>query len=166
MHTSQSRSTLALVLSLALPLGSVAAESSHPCAQVRDDSDRLACYDATFGKPARSATPVADASEVPARPVPAPVATPLLSVAPEKSVAKAEKEAAGPAIGAATVTQVQRRVDGRLVVTLDNAQTWVQLERDAAIEVAVGDKITVRSAMFGSYILVTKSGLQTRVQLR
>ena len=30
-------------------------EAQHPCAHVRDDTERLACYDQAFGKPAASA---------------------------------------------------------------------------------------------------------------
>jgi hypothetical protein len=59
---------------------------------------------------------------------------------------------------------VTRRADGRLVVTLDDGQVWSQIERDAAVEVAVGDKVTVRPGLLGSNILVTRAGVQTKVK--
>jgi hypothetical protein len=68
-------------------------------------------------------------------------------------------------MGSASVSAVTRRADGRLVVTLDNGQVWSQLERDNATEVAVGDKVNVRRGSLGSYILTTRSGVQTKVHV-
>lgn len=49
-------------------------------------------------------------------------------------------------------------------MTLDDGQVWSQIERDAAVEVAVGDKVTVRPGLLGSNILVTRAGVQTKVK--
>ena len=36
-------------------------EAQHPCAQLRNDTERLACYDQAFGKPAAAAAATAAA---------------------------------------------------------------------------------------------------------
>ena len=42
---------------------SAADAAKHPCANVRDDADRLACYDEAFGKPIEAAAAPAAAPE-------------------------------------------------------------------------------------------------------
>jgi hypothetical protein len=49
-------------------------------------------------------------------------------------------------------------------VTLDNAQVWAQSEFNSQADVEIGDSVTVRRAAFGSYLLVTKAGIGTRVK--
>ena len=132
----------------ALPAADAA---KHPCANVRDDTDRLACYDQAFGKPAE------------------PVATP-----PEAQFGYTEQEAKrqagkapepeGPKAITAAVTSLDRQRDGKFVVTLDNAQVWSQSEINSQADVAVGDTVTVRRGVLGSYLLVTKAGIGTRVR--
>jgi hypothetical protein len=131
--------------------GSPAAEvAKHPCAHVRDDADRLACYDQAFGKPAE---PVA--------------AAPEKFGLPEKETPrqlKASGETAAPSSVTSTITTVSRQRDGKFVVTLDNAQVWSQSETSSQADVEVGDAITVRRGALGSYLLVTKAGIATRVR--
>jgi hypothetical protein len=117
--------------------------AQHPCAQVRDDTDRLACYDSAFGKPAKPA-PAAEQFGRPAKPAPA--------------------AAAAPASVTAAVTALDRLRDGKFVVTLDNSQVWSQSEINSQALVAIGDTVTVRRAALGSYLLVTKAGIATRVK--
>jgi hypothetical protein len=112
----------------------------HPCAQVRDETDRLACYDQAFGKPADSVPP---------------------KVVRESATTPRTK----PAAVTAAVTSLERRGDGKFVVTLDNDQTWSQSELNSQADVAVGDTVTVRPAALGSFLLVTKDGIATRVKL-
>jgi hypothetical protein len=73
---------------------------------------------------------------------------------------------AQPVIGTSSVTQVSRTANGRFIATLDNGQVWAQLERDTTAEVQVGDQVTVRKASLGSYMMVTRSGVRTRVHLQ
>lgn len=148
-----------------------AAETSHPCAQVRDDTDRLACYDAAFGKPARpaTATSAGDSPRPPAATPPSappaagrPTAAPT-AAKPERAVAKSDAPVQTTATFTAAVTAFSRLNNGRFVVTLENGQVWQQIEPDAVAEVAVGDKVTLRPAMLGSWMLVTRAGVKTRV---
>ena len=47
---------------------------------------------------------------------------------------------------------------------MDNGLVWSQLERDTTAEVAVGDTVTVRAGVLGSYILTTRGGVRTKVK--
>ena len=156
------------------------AQQAPRCSDLFDDAQRLACYDAAFGKPSRtpaggstsapSVTAPAARSAVTASPSassPAPVvrAAPVAPVA-VPAPAAAPAPAAQPLVGTSAVTQVARTANGRFVVTLDNGQVWAQLERDPAAEVQTGDQVTVRKASLGSYMMVTKSGVRTRVRLQ
>ena len=129
-------------------------EVQHPCAHVRDDTDRLACYDQAFGKPAAAAAATA--------------------AAPQEQFGFTEKElarntgqsavsAAAESVTAA-ITSLVRRHDGKFVVTLDNAQVWAQSEFNSQADVEMGDSVTVRRGALGSYLLVTKAGIGTRVK--
>lgn len=127
-----------------------AEEAKHPCAHVRDSKDRLACYDQAFGKPADSE----------------PAATAEKFGLPEKEVPAKNKagENAEPSSVTAAVTSLSRQRDGKFVATLDNAQVWSQTEINSQADVRVGDAVTVRRGAFGSYLLVTKAGIATRVR--
>jgi len=131
------------------PATSFAADDAgHPCARVRDDKDRLACYDQAFGKPADSVTA-------------APAAKFGL---PEKEVPRKSGENAAPTSVVAAITSLSRQRDGKFVVTLDNAQVWSQTEINSQADVQVGDAVTVRRGALSSYLLVTKAGIATRVR--
>jgi hypothetical protein len=145
-----------LIAALALPL-CVHAAASHRCAEQVDDAQRLACYDAAFGKPVRPAgastanTPVLSSS-----PVPSPSA-PLSPAAP------APAAAAQPVSFTAKVTALRSTANGRFVATLDNSQVWAQLEPDSTIQISVGDVITVKPGFAQSHFLLTPVGNRTRV---
>jgi hypothetical protein len=64
----------------------------------------------------------------------------------------------------AAIKSLDRRRDGKFVVTLDNTQVWAQSEFNSQADVQVGDAITVRRGALGSYLLVTKAGIGTRVK--
>lgn len=123
-------------------------EARHRCAQVRDDAERLACYDQAFGNPAAPAT-----------------AAPAQKFGlPEKNVPRESSENGPPASIAGAIVSLTRQRDGKFVVTLDNAQVWSQSEINSQADVAVGDAVTVRRGALGSYLLVTKDGIATRVR--
>ncbi|MEJ0086579.1 MAG: hypothetical protein WDO72_12905 [Pseudomonadota bacterium] len=64
----------------------------------------------------------------------------------------------------ATVVQLSVRSNGRFIVTLDNGTVWSQSQNKSDVRVAVGDNITLRKATLGSYVLVTRDGVSTRVK--
>jgi hypothetical protein len=111
----------------------------HRCAELRDDAERLACYDAEFGKPtAAVSTPAPAAGGAPPQP----------EIASVTSV----------------VAAVARKRDGRFLITLANGQVWAQSELESKASVEAGDTVTVRRASFGSYLIVTKAGIATRAK--
>jgi hypothetical protein len=64
----------------------------------------------------------------------------------------------------ATVVQLSVRGNGRFIVTLDNGTVWSQTRGKEDVRVAVGDNITLKKATLGSYLLVTRDGVSTRVK--
>ena len=130
---------IAVVIALFTASAGLCAEedTQHPCASVRDDGDRLACYDAAFGKPATAKSP-------------------------EQFGLPTEKPSPSTPAEPTTITATVH--DGKFVVTLDNAQVWSQSEINSQADVRVGDSITVRRGALKSYLLVTKAGIATRVK--
>ena len=127
--------------------------SGHRCAQVGDNTARLACYNQVFGKPAETAA---------------------VAPAPKKEFGFTDKALArnggqsatssAPDSVTAAVTSLARRRDGKFVVTLDNAQVWAQSEINSQADVEIGDSVVVRRGALGSYLLVTRAGIGTRVK--
>jgi hypothetical protein len=64
----------------------------------------------------------------------------------------------------ATVVQLSMRSSGRFIVTLDNGTVWSQSQNKSDVRVAIGDNITLKKASLGSYLLVTRDGVSTRVK--
>ena len=79
---------------------------------------------------------------------------------------EARKEERVPSLTviAATVVQLSVRSNGRFIVTLDNGTVWSQSQNKSDVRVAVGDNITLKKASLGSYLLVTRDGVSTRVK--
>jgi hypothetical protein len=126
------------------------------CRGIADDRARLACYDAVA---AATAVPVASAATPAAPPVvpaPAPTAVELFG-RDSDSAAEALGAAAGvaPLAGlSATLTNVARAPDGRLMLTLDNGQAWSQVDTRRVV-LQAGDAVVIRRAALGSYLLST-----------
>jgi hypothetical protein len=73
-------------------------------------------------------------------------------------------ERQSPSSFVAKVTTVEWRRDNRFVVTLDNSQVWQQAETLTTARPMAGDPVTIRAAALGSYLLVTKASIATRVR--
>jgi len=147
------------------------------CVAVSDDAARLACYDRAFGRKAASSRTAATATSAAPVPAPPPNAAPV-PAAPKDPVAefglteaarqakdpdKAAAAAAAPTSIAAKVISVRFRKYGEFVVTLDNGQVWEQNEPMPSAIVRVGDTVTVKKAILGSYTLVTAARVATKV---
>lgn len=50
------------------------------------------------------------------------------------------------------ITAMRRNPDGKLVLTLENGQVWVQLD-SRRVRLAAGDEVRIRRAAMGSYLL-------------
>ncbi|HEY2417271.1 MAG TPA: hypothetical protein VGH84_05085 [Steroidobacteraceae bacterium] len=158
---------------LALPGPFVCAASSavpaslQACTQESDDSRRLACYDHEMARLAAAPPPAANTAPALA-PAPAAKAVPDQSfgLTPERQrqlEPRASRDKVVPQTLSSTVSAVTPRADGRLVMTLANGQVWIQGEAYEVFHVNVGDKITIKPGLLGSYHLYAPSGYATRV---
>lgn len=131
-----------------------AQEQSHSCAGVAGPTERLACYDAVF-------PPLSDPE--------------ALAQAKEKAVAefglsssqlreRTPNHAPEPSRIEAAVASLSQRSDGSRVVTLDNGQVWVLTKVTSKGPLNVGDRVKVRAAALGTYMLVTPGGVPLRVR--
>jgi hypothetical protein len=59
-----------------------------------------------------------------------------------------------PDVIAANVTDVERTAEGRLVVTLDNGQTWMQTDSSTPGGLRPGTRIRIEKAALGSFAMV------------
>jgi hypothetical protein len=157
-----------------LPARAATGSDGASCVAVSDDAARLACYDRAYGrnapgKTAATAAPAAAATAARAAPAPAapkdPVAEFGLTEAAKqaKDPAKAAEAAKAPTSVTAKVISVRFKKYGEFVVTLDNAQVWEQNEPMSSAIVRVGDTVTVKKAVLGSYTLVTAARVATKV---
>jgi len=157
--TQQLLRAVAAAFALTLLAGTAVAQEgvgSHACASVVEDSARLACYDAAFGRPAAGA---------------APARVPVAKAREEFGLTEAEKRARDPAKAEAhpesitgRVASVGRRPGGELLVTLSDGQVWTQVEAGTNVFLKEGDEITIRKAALGSYLLVTPKRVAIRVR--
>ena len=163
---------------LCAPLGAGAqtlTERLRACASEKNEARRLACYDRETARDGEGAS--AKSAETPA--APATVAGPAqpaeearVEPAKEKfgyrgSIARKEideRAAADPGVDRleATVTELSTRPLGQLVLTLDNGQVWAQKTADSA-PIKVGDRVVIKKASFGSFLLVAPNKRTTRV---
>ncbi len=129
-------------------------DSLQACTRERDDARRLVCYDRETAQLA--APPVAAAATTPA------ATTPAATTSADRTFGlPAEKPK--PQTLSSTVTSVNLRSDGRLVIALANGQVWVQGDAYEAFRVGVGDAITIKPGALGSLHLYAPSGRATRV---
>ena len=157
------------------------------CRAEKDDARRLSCFDREV---ARITQQSGDAQAIPAAGLPsAPAAASTRSPAvssssatatPAEPAAAAEStfgfpggsapaerqkdQASGLKQMQATVTQVSKRGYGQLLITLDNGQVWEQLAADEDFELNAQDKVTIKRASFGSYLMTNSDRRSTRVR--
>lgn len=143
-----------VVLSLTVTAGATAAESSaHPCTTVTDPTERLACYDAAF-PPAADAQSERDKA--------------LREFGLNKAqlrVRDAEhKRDVWPNRIEATVARVSSRATGERVVTLDSGQVWLLTEVTSRGHLTSGDRVVIREAALGTYMLLTPKRVPLRAR--
>ena len=132
------------------------------CAAEKDDARRLACYDKEVARtppPRQSATAVVE-SETPAPTQPDDKFGYRGTIAREELDRQAADEGANRL--EATIAKISSRPLGQLVITLDNGQVWSQKMAES-IRVKVGDRIVIKKAAFGSFLLVAPNNSATRV---
>jgi hypothetical protein len=173
------RIPIAMIIAFAAGAGLSAAEPpAHTCANLRDDAERLTCYDQAFGKsqaassaPNEPMTPVAAPTPAATTPAAA-VATPTAAEVQEfgfkraeldRKKADAEKTPAAPDRITARISAVEY-LGNRFIIALDNGQAWLQVEGEMRVQPTPGDLITVRRAVLGSYLLTGPQKIAVRVQ--
>jgi hypothetical protein len=120
------------------------------CTRERDDARRLACFD-------RAAIPKVDAPHTFG------VQGSELARSREDSNAQPPPP---PKRISATVTAIETRARGELVITLDNGQVWAQKETAAYFPLKVGDPVAILAGTLGSFRLIAgnRATAVTRVQ--
>jgi hypothetical protein len=138
-----------VIAALALA-GQDAAAQSHKCATVVDPTERLACYDEAF-PPAEGVRTTALDRE--ARRLEALRDFGLSKV--QKAERDPEQYDSGPERIEAGVVKVSYRATGERVVALDNGQVWLITEVTEKGWFKAGDRISVRTAALGTFMLDT-----------
>jgi hypothetical protein len=101
-------------------------------------------------RPLPAADPVADFGLTPSQ---------LRSLDPEKAA-----EPRAPESISGTVARLGYKATGELVVTLESGQVWMQIDTGSKPRVKAGDTVTIKRGTLGSYLLVSPSGMATRVR--
>ncbi len=124
--------------------------ATHSCASVPEPARRLACYDHVFPPPQEAKVEMARKA---------------------RNAFGLEGRADGPTPPLAAEPQDIEAVLARLdyngslrTFTLDNGQVWVQTEGVGIGSIKAGEKVRIRKAMLGSYMLVMPSGVALRVK--
>jgi hypothetical protein len=128
------------------------------CTREPDDARRLACFDraaAPKGAP-RAAAPKVDATQT-------------FGVQGSELARNRDDESQAdspPKRISATVTAIEKRAHGELVVTLDNGQVWAQKEVGAYFPLKAGDPVAILAGTLGSFRLIcgNRATAVTRVQ--
>jgi hypothetical protein len=170
------------------------AQSTTDCSAVADDTARLKCYDGQAVRKKKAASPPASAagaassgsasaSRAPATPAtpalkptsPASASTPPASSAatdfgldPEtvrKKNAAANPEAPKPpeqVVG--RVKSVVTKPRGQYRITLEDGQVWEETQHTGGAAPEMGDTVTIKRGVLGSYFLSRSTGLALRVK--
>jgi hypothetical protein len=169
------------VLALGLAAGTAAAANDigsavRTCRGESDAAARLACYDRAVdgAQPAaRAASTAAPKAAIPAAAAPPVAAAAAVPTAEEnfgrEHTMEAEKQQRqqqdARALGelAATVTHIERRMDGLMTFTLDNGQVWRQNSPDSKFRLKEGDRVKIQPGAMKSFILSGPTKKSTRV---
>jgi hypothetical protein len=134
---------------------------THPCAEIADPTQRLACFDKAFPHrtPQARATPPAQK-----QPPPLPPQEFGFTDAQRRERESSDRKPAGAQEIHAKISELETRRSGMFTATLDNGQLWAQTELNSKARVRTGDTVVIHKAALGSYLLVTPDGIGTRVR--
>ena len=128
-------------------------ESIARCADISDNLERLTCYDRQ-NPPRRGSASAAPAN-------------PAADFGANQEVIRKRGDTAsakGPERITAKVAKVSASATGDTLVELDNGQVWQQVQQRIETIATPGEEITLTRGAFGSYFLISKSRLSTRVK--
>lgn len=129
-------------------------ESIARCAEIPDNLERLTCYDRQ--NPPRRA-------DAPANPA-ADFGVGVDLKRKREATGEAAPSPKGPDRITAKVTKVSADTAGQTIVELDNGQVWQLVQHRLEAVATPGDEVTLTRGALGSYFLVAKSRLSTRVK--
>lgn len=127
-------------------------EPLRRCAELNDDAQRLACYDRYVSRGGidwASAEPALETAPPARKPDPAAHADPEARF----GLPKPDDDEDVDEISA-RITEIVVRASRERIITLDNGQVWVEDGPKPSLRLKVGDTVTIRSGIFGSYRLV------------
>jgi hypothetical protein len=156
MESMQMRTALLAVLAFTvLPAAGVAADGdAERCRAIAAPGDRLACWDALYPPTATNPTPAA-------APVDARAAFGLTAGQRLERERRAEDV---PDRIDATVTAVALERDRRRRITLEDGQVWLLPPATTRDRVDEGDRVEIRKAALGSFLLRTEAGIDVRAR--
>jgi len=129
------------------------------CTREQDAALRLACFDRAAAPKAAShaAAPKVDATQT--------FGVQGSELARSRGDDKPQSDDSPKRISA-TVTAIEKRAHGELVVTLDNGQVWAQKEVGAYFPLKVGDPVAILAGTLGSFRMIcgNRATAVTRVQ--
>jgi uncharacterized membrane protein len=167
-HYWMGRSLLAGILCIAIPQA-VAHDlpaALAACREEKDDAQRLACYDREVARAGGQSAESSAAASQAATASAAPPQSPEERFGYRGVLAREEQERVKSAtLGQleATVTDISKRGDGALIMTLDNGQVWAQNRPDAFFRLKVGDSVKIEPAALGSFLMIGPSKRTARV---
>jgi hypothetical protein len=128
-------------------------EPIRACSAMRNDVERLACYD-------KAVAHIESGSAAPA-PSPENMFGASAALVPER---KSEPENAGKELKeiSGTVVSLSHSSDGLVTLTLDNEQVWRQTDTETPVTIEIGDSVTISRASLGTFRLVDKRGRTSR----
>lgn len=145
--------------SLSLPAVASVEQSLQQCAQISNDTQRLACFDQLSASITSASAQVG---------VAATAATPAAAAATESAVdrfgAKPKDVVNEPDEIKLTVASIAKSPRGALIITFENGQVWRQAEVER-FSLYPGSKVIIKKAALGSFLLqVEGQGRLTRVK--
>lgn len=149
------RTSVLVAASLAMATAAIATET-HPCAVVVDPAKRLACYDTAF-------PPTSGAESLESRRERELKDFGLNQIQRRAGMPESQRVEIPDRIEAA-VTAVRTLAEGERMVTLDNGQLWMLTEVTSQGFLKAGDRVVVRKAAVGTFMLVTPGRVALRAK--
>ena len=155
IQTVQMKTRLVVLLLLCSQTALADEDALIQCRQLEDIAERVACYD----KVVDSRYPVAAGERTEPAATAVPDARSLFGTNDAEARRIVETSLAVEQIDQieATVTGIRESAGRKLTVTLDNGQTWRQLDSQT-LRLKSGETVVVRKASLGSYLMEKKSG--------
>ncbi|HKS59027.1 MAG TPA: hypothetical protein VJS12_27300 [Steroidobacteraceae bacterium] len=154
-------STFVLAAAVLLGVGAARADADvvppalQACVNVKNKSERLACYDRTIQQLSSDS-----AAATPQRSAEASFgASSMRGSEPAQKIEREELTAVS-----AHITALSRDASGALVINLDNGQQWRQTSGSGSPLLEVGHEVTISRAALNSFRMSTPSGRVLKVK--